>query len=238
MLRSAVIIMLAVVMLSFVAVYRADAEEWQWPDKLSIAGFNVTDVRGTVRPDGTGSATGTLPLGPIGNQKVSLVRSASGEITGSLSLTGKASGVDVQANLSLTGKGLEGKGTILSAAKPIVDASINISHDGQINGSGKIFLGGITIPATFTISGSFDVSGSAAAQKQVDTPLALYTFNGSLNLSANSRKVLVLANGQVQRTGKLANQVSSQDVSGIQVNTSDGQAIINVGGVDVTFKFF
>jgi folate-binding Fe-S cluster repair protein YgfZ len=83
-----------------------------------------------------------------------------------------------------------------------------------------------------------DVSGSAAVQKQVDTPLALYTFSGNLNLKENSGKVVVIANGKVQRTGKVAKQVSNQDVSGVQVNTSDGQATINVGGVNVTFKFF
>ncbi|MCE5313774.1 MAG: hypothetical protein ABFD49_00200 [Armatimonadota bacterium] len=238
MRRNTILTMLVVTVLALVAAQSARADEWQWPDKLNIAGFDIKDVQGTVRDDGSGSATGALALGPAGDQKVSLERSSKGKITGSISLNSEAAGVDLQADLSLTDKGLDGKGTIRSATKPIVNAKLSITSEGEVSGTGKVMLGGISAPVTFTIGRSFDVSGSAKAEKQVDTPLALYTFDGTLDLKGESGKVLATANGEVQRTGKLANQVSSQKVSDVQVDMSDGEAVISVSGVNVTFKFF
>jgi hypothetical protein len=237
MLRNAIIVFM-VVLTSLAVVCTADEQGWQWPEQLTIAGFNITDIKGTVRPDGSGSATGALSLGNLGSQKVSLNRSSNEAITGSVSLSADSAGANIQGRLVLDEGGLEGKGTIGSSPKQIADASMRVTSGGAVSGNGRVALGGLSIPVDFNIGGSFGVSGSTNVSKQVDTPLALYAFSGSLDLQGDSGKILVFANGQVQRTGKVANQVSTESVSNVVVNPSDGQAVINVGGVNVTFKFF
>ncbi|MCE5199748.1 MAG: hypothetical protein ABFD54_18075 [Armatimonadota bacterium] len=239
MYRKKTMMALVVVMLIFIAACGVYAADWQWPDKMSIAGFNVTGIRGSVRPDGSGSASGSLAIQGMGSQNVSLTRSASGDVTGSVSLNGSASGTDVQGNFTLNSRGLEGRGSIQCSPKPITDASMSVNSNGRVSGNGRVSLGSLAIPAEFAISGgSFDVNGTASVQKQQDTPLAVYAFNGTLKLQGSSSRIAVVANGEVKRTGKLANQVSSTTVSNLQVNASDGQATVNVGGVSVTFKFF
>lgn len=233
MLRSTVIIYMVLFTL-LASACTADEQGWQWPEKLAIAGFNVTDIK----PDGSGSAVGTISLGSLGNQSVSLSRSSSGVISGSISLSADSAGAEIQAKLILDDGGLTGKGIVKSSPKPITDASISVNRSGAVSGSGRVALGGLSVPVDFNIGGSFDLSGSTNVSKQVDTPLALYSFSGTLDLRGDAGKVLACANGQVQRTGKVANQVSTESVSNAPVNASDGQAVINVGGVNVTFKFF
>ncbi len=238
MRRSAAVVVFMAMFITCTVLAMADSNEWQWPDKLNIAGFNISDIKGTVRPDGSGSANGTLSLGSLSSQQIALTRSSGGDITGSVNLRASASGADIQGKMSLSGSGLEGRGTIGSSPKPISDASISISPNGQASGSGRVSLNGTGVPVRFEVGSSFDASGSTNVKRQVDTPLATYNFNGTLDLKGSSGKISVLANGEVQRTGKVAKQVSTQSVSNLEVNPSDGQATINVGGVNVTFKFF
>ncbi|MCE5323860.1 hypothetical protein LLG46_11175 [bacterium] len=236
MLRNAIIFI--ILMICIAASCTADEQGWQWPEKLTIAGFNITDISGTTRPDGSGSAKGTVSLGLLGDQSISLSRSSNEEVTGSISLNTDSAGADIQAKLTLDENGLSGRGTVKSSPKPIADASMNVARGGAISGSGRVSLGSLSVPVDFEIGGSFEVNGSMGASKRVDTPLALYEFNGSLDIRGDSGKILVYANGDVKRTGKVADQTSTESVSNAQVNPSDGQATINVGGVNVTFKFF
>jgi hypothetical protein len=238
MRRSAAVIIVVVILISCAVVVKADSQDWQWPDKLNIAGFSISDIKGTVRPDGSGSANGTLSLGSLGNQQISLSRTSNGDISGSVNLKVNASGADIQGKMALSGGGLEGRGTIGSSPKPISDASISFTPNGQASGTGRVSLGGTTISAQFEIGRSFSVSGSKSVRKQADTPLALYSFNGTLDLRGASGKISILANGEVQRTGKVAKQVNTQNVSDVEVDPNNGQAVINFGGVNVTFKFF
>lgn len=217
------------------------AEDWQWPAQVSVAGFDITNVRGSVRPDGSGTAIGIIEIPAVGNHRISLARSARGEITGDTSMNAKVADVDLQGNLALSGGGLEGRGTVQSTPKPIQDASIVVDPSGRVTGSGKVALGAISVPAKFTIAGgAFEVTGSAAAQPPVaDTPLAAYKFDGSLQLQGEpGGRLGITASGQVQRTGKLTNQVTTFGVSNVPVNASDGRGTASVDGISVTFKFF
>ena len=219
----------------------AGAADWQWPTEVSIAGFNVTSIRGgSVDADGSGSAIGTLQIRGVTSQRVSLSRSARGDITGAISMNTRIAGVELQAGFALDSAGLKAKGaTIKTAPRPITDALVSVDTSGQFNGTGKVELGAINMPARFTISGgSFGLSGSAATRAQVDTPLATYSFSGDLKLDASAGRLGVTAKGTVQRTGKLSNQVSSWQVSDVQVNPADGLGKVNVDGVDVVFDFF
>ena len=209
MLRLISIAILAILLALTVGASDLYAQDWQWPSEMSIAGYGVTGIRG----NNSGNATGMLQIPGVGSQRISLTRSSVGDISGNASLNGKLSGMDVQGNLLLNGNGLQG--------------------------AGKAVLGSLSIPSKFTgSSGSLNVNGSAQVQRQADTDLAIYKFDGKLNLQCNQGKVILIANGQVTRTGKLANQVTKYSVSNISVNSSNGAGTANVGGVKVVFKFF
>jgi hypothetical protein len=213
---------------------------WEWPTQMTIGGFSVANIRGSVNPDGSGNATGTLQM-PGGAPRISLSRSASGQITGSLSLSARVYGVEVQGAFTLSDSGLLGRGVVLTSPRPIVDASISVGSGGAVNGSGHIQFGSLTLGAQFNFSGgSCSIKGSApVAPQPQDTPLAVYKFDGQIALQcAGGAKLGVVANGTVQRTGKLSSQVSNFTVSNLQVNPSDGKGTCSVGGVSVTFKFF
>ena len=212
MLRTVLILSLTalVLILSASCLFGAG---WQWPSSMDIGGYSVTGIRGETNADGSGSATGMLQISGVGGQKISLTRSARGDITGVSSLSGRMSGVDLQGNLALGGSGLQG--------------------------AGKVSLGGLGMSAKFSgTNGSLSFVGSAPVRKQEDTPLAVYTFDGGINLQGGPGRITITASGHVQRTGKLANQVTDYNVSGVQVNCSDGRGTVNVGGVSVTFRFF
>ena len=235
-----VILILIICFLIFGAgIQCASADNWQWPAQINVAGFNISAVSGSANADGSGTATGKLDIPGAGAQSVSLNRSSKGEITGNSSVSARISGAQISGNFSLNDRGFAGKGSIDISQRTISDASISISSGGQFSGSGGISLGGVGLNSTFTISGSSSsVSASGPIQAQADMPLAVYQFNGNLNLQMNNGRQVITADGIVQRTGKLASQVSNENVSGIAVNTSDGRGVASVGGVNVTFEFF
>lgn len=215
------------------------AQGWQWPEKMSIGGFNINDINGTVKSDGSGSATGTISLPGAYAQKISLTRSSRGDVTGSLSIDGKAAGVDMQGSFTLNNSGLTGRGAIKTSPKPVSDASISIDSRGQMSGSGRVSFGSLSIPVKFSANnGSLSLSGSASNKAQADTPLALYKFDGDMQLTVSQGRMELNASGKVQRTGKLANQVTNYTVSDVQVNLSNGQGTCDVGGVNITLRFF
>lgn len=237
-MRRGVVIVISIMAL-LLAGGASFAEDWQWPATMKVGGFDINTIKGTAKPDGSGTAEGNLVIPALGDQAVSLTRATNGDITGTVVMSKKYAGADVQANLNLSQKGLDGKGTVSVGPKQIGDAVVTISPTGQVTGNGKISFGGLSLTAKFTVNGNMvDLSGSASVQKQADTPLAVYTFDGNVNLKSNQGKFNVLANGEVQRTGKLSNQVSKQVVTDIPVNIADGQATINISGVSVTFKLF
>ena len=209
MLRLISITTLALLLALSIGASDLYAQDWQWPSEMSIAGYGMTGIRG----NNSGKATGMLQIPGVGNQKISLTRSSDGDISGNASLNGKLSGMDVQGNLLLNGNGLQG--------------------------TGKSVIGNLSIPSKFSGSGgSLNANGAAQVQRQADTDLAVYKFEGKLNLQCNQGKIILIAGGQVTRTGKLANQVTNYSVSNVSVNPSNGTGTANVGGVKVVFKFF
>lgn len=211
---------------------------WEWPSQMTIGGFSVTGISGSTKPDGSGSASGTLQIQGAGGQKISLTRSSGGEVTGSSSIDARVGGVGVQGSFTLNNSGLRGRGTLRTSPRPVVDASMTVDKNGRFTGSGHVELGRVGVNVSFTLSNSLDLSGSASVRDQEDTPLATYTFDGRLNLEGSGNKIDGTANGSVQRTGKLANQSTSYPISGAPVNLSNGSCSVNVGGVSVTFRFF
>lgn len=215
------------------------AGAWEWPSSMSIAGFNVSDVRGSANSDGSGSAAGSIQLPVIGSQRISLARSARGDVTGNISVSARVAGAEVQGSFVLDTSGIRGKGTIRCFPKPVNDVSLVVNPNGDMAGSGRMELGRLDVDVRVALSGtSGSIEGLAAAKDVEETPLASYVFDGHLKLQGDCVKMNIAATGTVQRTGKLANQVTQTSVSNISVNPVDGTGKAVVDGVSVTFRFF
>lgn len=200
----------------------------------------MSAIRGTVSPDGTGSATGSVELPGALGQKVTLSRSARGDVSGTVSVSLRMSGSEIQGAFLLDARGLEGKGVVIRLTpRSIVEAQGTISTSGLFAGSGRMALGNVGVPVRFSISrNSLEVSGSTDVQTQADNPLATYAFSGDLKVSAPNGRLSIVATGVVRRSGKLSNQVSTANVSDVQVSPNDGTGVATIDGVNVTLTFF
>lgn len=217
----------------------AQGADWTWPDKVTIAGFTVTSVRGSVNADGSGIATGTLVISGAGNTPATITRSPGGDLAATCGVSIRVDGADVQGNGVLNSRGLRINGTIHGSVKPVCDAAMSVEPGGRFQGAGRISLNDLAVPVTFTLTGSgFSVRGSAPVESQCDTSLAVYKFSGSLSLDGSSGRLVLTAAGKVLRKGKLADQVTVHPVSGVPVNLNDGTGPADVAGVNLRFKFF
>lgn len=207
----------------------------EWPAELSIGGFSITNIKSS----GSDAASGTIRIPGIGEKPINLTRNGARDVSGSLSLNARLSGTEMQGDFRLDGSGLKGKGSIRCTPKTISDASIVVSSDGRATGSGNVGFGRMSVATRFDVStSSFGLNGSAPVRSHVDTPLAEYEFTGTLELGGSDGRMTLVANGSVRRTGKVSGGESRENVSGVSVDSNDGQARVNVGGVTVTFSFF
>lgn len=217
------------------AVAGACAADWQWPSQMDIAGFHITSIRGTVGADGSGNASGTLQIPSVGSSAVSLTRSSRGDITGRASVNARP----IQGSFDLNARGLTGHGSVDCSPKPVDSASISINSRGQASGSGRMSLGRLSLPVDFTTSGSScTVSGAAPVSAKVDTAVATYRFDGRLNVHGDNGRASGTVSGKVERTGKLANQVTAFNIPTTSVDLSNGRCTVDVGGVSLTFALF
>ena len=213
-------------------VYAAD---WQWPSQMDIAGFHVTNISGRAGADGSGTASGTLQIPNLGNANVSLTRSSRGDVTGRTSIDASP----ISGSFDLTNRGLNGRGTLDCSPKSVDTASISINSRGQGSGSGRMDLGRVNLSVDFTTSGSScSLSGSSPVNAKVDTAVATYRFDGRLTVQGNNGRASGSVSGKVERTGKLANQVTSFSVPVTSVDLSNGRCTVDVGGVSITFALF
>lgn len=212
---------------------------FQWPGQMTVGGFNITDIKGTAKDDGSGSATGSIQIQGIEKRLVTLTRSARGEVTGKVALNTRVAGTAVQAELSLGKDGLKGTGSLQTSPKPLTAATISVNSRGQFSGSGKIALGKIAVPTEFAlVGGSLRLSGTASVQVRADSALAVYKLEGSLTLKGGPGKIDLTLDGKVERTGKLAKQSTTTKVSKVNIDPNDGKCKIDVDGVAVTFSLF
>ena len=204
-----------------------------WPAQMTLGGFAITRITGS-----DDSASGSIRIPGVGDKPISLSRS-SGGVTGTLSLSARMSGADLQGDFNLDSSGLKGHASVRCSPKTIADASVTISSNGRATGSGSISFGSLNMQAAFDISGSsFALSGSAPCRSHAENTIADYDFSGALDLSGSGGRMVLTARGAVQRKGKLADKVTTEDVSGINVDANNGQGKVNVDGVTVTFSFF
>lgn len=229
----------AFVILACFSASMCSAQMHDWPSEITIGGFTITGIQGSIKADGSGSASGTLQMPIANNPRISLNRSARGDVTGNTSISARLSGYEIHGNFVLDNSGLRGRGSMKTSARPILDASFTVDRAGQFSGTGRMELEAINMPIRFTIGpGGASLSGSASVRTQADTPLASYAFSGELTLNGSPGRLLITAAGTVQRTGKLTNQVTSWTVSNVLVDPSTGIGRVSVDGVNVTFDFF
>ena len=211
------------------------AADWQWPAQMALGGFALTGVSGSVKADGSGGATGTLQIPNLGNTAIKLTRSARGEIAGRASINTRL----VRGDFTLSNNGLRGSGTIDCSPRWIGSSAISISPQGETSGNGRMDLGRLSATVDFSASNSScSVSGSAPVSAKIDTSVATYKFDGRLVLVGGSGRMSGTLSGRVERTSKLASQVTTFNIPNTSVDMSNGQCSINVGGVSVTFAVF
>lgn len=214
----------------------AFAADWQWPAQMTLGGFQISGISGNVNANGAGSATGTIQVPGLGSSSISLSRSPQGNITGSTSLSARVSGGSLQGSFTLSNSGLSGRGNLECYSKSIASSGINISSRGEARGSGMMAIGRLSVDADFAASASScTISGESPVRAQVDTPMATYRLDGRLTVRGTGGALTAALSGQVQRTGKVSNQVTTTNVPNTRIDLSNGQCTLNVGGVSVTF---
>lgn len=226
-----------VIALVILAAASALAADWQWPAQMSLGNFQISAISGKINADGSGTATGAVQIPGMGSSSISLIRSAQGSIAGSLSLDAKVSGGTLKGTFALSDRGLSGRGTLECASRSIDSSDIVISERGEAKGSGQMDIGHLSAQVDFTASeSSCSISGEAPVKAQVDTPMATYKLNGRLVLRTNVGSLTGTLSGQVERTGKVSNQVTTSSIPSSRVDLSNGQCTVNVGGVSVIFS--
>lgn len=206
-----------------------------WPAQMTLGGFQISNIRGTANADGSGTATGTLQIPGLGNANVSLTRSVRGDVNGTASVDSRA----VRGSFALSSGGLRGRGSVECPPKTIDSSAISISPRGEATGSGRLSLGRLSASVDFSVSGnSCSLNGAAPVRAQADTAVASYKFDGRLAIQGGGGRISATVSGRVERTGKLAKQVTTFNIPNTSVDVSNGQCAINVGGVSVTFTLF
>ncbi|MGI6296645.1 MAG: hypothetical protein ACOX3G_11215 [Armatimonadota bacterium] len=213
----------------------AQAADWQWPEQMTIGGFRITDISGSISSDGSGSAAGALQIPSLGSSRINLSRTARGEISGAVSLSTRS----VSGSFKLTDRGLQGHGTVECSPRSIDSSSVEITPKGEAKGNGRVSLGRLSVGVDFNVTASScSVDGSAPIKIQADTAVATYKFDGKLELAGGGGRMLGSVSGRVERTGKLTDQTTSFNIPKTSVDMSNGQCVVNVGGVSVTFNLF
>jgi hypothetical protein len=135
---------------------------------------------------------------------------------------------------------LDGTGAIHTSGKPILDADISVDARKGLTGSGKVYLtSSFSVPVQCEIGQrGLVVKGTAPRQASVDTPLALYTFTGDIEVSGSGTGIKTTAKGSVDRKGKIGGMVSKFGPLTFDVDTGTGEAKVNVGGSDLVIDLW
>jgi len=232
--------LLATVLMVWIAAGALAAAAADWPPTMEVGGFRITGINGTTNPDGSGRGRGRLSIPGDADHPVDLARTASGVVTGSMRVSFSLSGVRIAGSFLLDRRGLVGTGTVRTGGRPISDANLTISPGSGVSGWGRVNLGsGFSVTVTCEVGGKgISVRGNASRQASIDTPLAVYTFKGDVELSASGTDLVATAKGNVERKGKIGGMVSTFGPLSFTVDVRSGQATANVGGTDISIDLW
>lgn len=212
-----------------------------WPSTVDVGGFSVTDIKGATNADGSGTATGRVQMPGGGSCSIDLKQTASGLITGSGRGSFTIGGVRIDGNsIILDRRGMQATGVIHTRGKAISDADFGVDPRSGVSGNGRVHLGsGFSISCSFEVrDGGVSASGSAARQASADTPLAVYAFSGTVELSGSGADLKALAKGSVERQGKIGGSVNKFGPLSGDVDIASGEAKLNVGGANVSINLW
>lgn len=212
----------------------------EWPATMEVGGFTITGISGTTSSDSSGRAMGRLSIWGDASCPIDLVRSGSGLVTGSTRSSFVLSGVRMDGSFLLDRRGLQGTGAIHTAGRPVTDANISIGSRGELVGQGRVCLGqGFSVGVQFEMSPQgLLVRGTAPRQAFTDTPLAIYTFKGDIELSSSGNTLRAVAHGNIERKGKIGGMINSFGPMAFDVGIPAGEAKVNVGGATVDINLW
>lgn len=230
------ILMLAIVIIAVLAAPVCA----EWPESMELGGFKISNIKGTTNQDGSGKAVGRVMIPGGGSCKVDLTRSASGLVMGSSRASFTVGSVRIDGSFLLDRRGMQGTGTIQTQGLPILDANLVVDPSNGITGSGVVRLGkGIAVRVTCEVSTQgVQAHGTIPCRASIETPLAVYTFNGDVDVSTVGARIRTVAKGSIERTGRIGGMSSSFGPLVFDVDPVSGQAQVNVGGADVNIDLW
>jgi hypothetical protein len=145
------------------------------------------------------------------------------------------SGVRLEGSFLLDRQGLQGTGTVHTGGKPISDANIRVDSRNGAAGRGRVYFSpGFSVGVAVEVGQrGLSVKGSSPRQVSIDTPLALYTFKGDVDVSSVGSALKTSAKGVVERKGKIGGMISAFGPLSFDVNPTTGVARLNAGGADI-----
>ncbi len=212
-----------------------------WPTTAEVGGFTINNIRGTTSPDGSGKASGRLMLPGGASCAVDLTRSSIGVITGSTRASFTIGQVRIDGSCILDRRGLSGAGGIVhTKGKPVTNAEFTVNATSGLTGRGQVRLSSqFAVPVSFRVSPQeVSVNGSAPRQATASTPLADYSFSGTVTVSSSGSGIRTTASGNVERRGKIGGMVSAFSGVTFEVDPQTGEATVNVGGSVVTLDLW
>lgn len=230
------ILMVAVVMM---AVFAAPVYA-QWPESMELGGFNISNIKGTTNQDGSGKAVGRIAVPGGGSCNVDLTRSAAGLVMGSSRASFSVGAVRIDGSFLLDRRGMQGTGAIRTQELPISDANLVVDPSRGVTGSGVIRLGrSMAVRVTCEVDPQgVRAYGTIPCRASIETPLAIYTFNGEVEVSTEGTRIKTVAKGSIERTGRIGGMSSSFGPLIFEVDPASGQAQVNVGGANINIDLW
>lgn len=214
--------------------------EAEWPESMDLGGFTLSGIKGSVSEDGSGHATGKVAVPGGGNCRVDLTRSSAGLVIGSTRTSFNIGGVRVDGSFMLDRRGMQGTGTVQTQGQPICDANLVVEPRKGITGNGIVRLGrGLSVRVTCAVDQrGVTASGSLPCKASIETPLAIYTFKGDIDVSASGANIKTVAKGNIERTGRIGGMSSTFGPLVFEVDPASGKAEVNVGGAGITIDLW
>lgn len=211
-----------------------------WPKSFEVGGFQITGITGSTNQDGSGRATGKLNLRGGGALPIDLSRTSAGVVTGSSRAGFTVGSIRIDGSFILDRRGLQGTGIIHTQGRPITDANITVSPRSAATARGRVRLApGMDVNVTCEVGQQGAITrGSTNRQVSIDTPIAVYTFKGNIELSSAGTALAATAKGTIERKGKIGGVVSSFGPLTFNVEIATGKANLNIAGTNISLDLW
>ncbi|MEN6521255.1 MAG: hypothetical protein ABFD46_08925 [Armatimonadota bacterium] len=223
-----------------IALFAVPVLAADWPETMELGGFTISNIKGSSDADGSGRATGNVAVPGGGNCRIDLSRSSAGLVIGSTRTSFNVGGVRIDGSFMLDRRGLQGTGTVQTQGQPICDANLVVEPGKGITGNGVVRLcREMPVKVSYAVDQQgVTANGFLPCRASIETPLAVYTFKGNIEVSASGADIKIVAKGNIERTGRIGGMSSAFGPLVFNVNPASGQANVNVGGADITIDLW